>query len=58
MGNIIFKILGAAVRAASPQVREMLHGTVTRLKEAAADTPNPWDDLLVEVLGAILGFED
>ena len=58
MEKIIFTILKAAVRAISPELRNVLQGFYTQLKKSAASTENQWDDLLVSVLGVILDFED
>ncbi len=58
MEKIILLIITAALRAISPELRNVLAGVVTSLKKSAASTDNPWDDLLVEVLGAVLGIKD
>jgi len=58
MEKILFKIIRAAVRAISPQLRVVLKSALDKLAEAAKGTPNEWDDLLVEVLAVILDGED
>lgn len=58
MGNVILRVLGIALAAISPELRDTMRQGVTALKNAARETANPWDDLLVEVLAAILGFGD
>ena len=58
MGNIIIKIVGAAVRAASPELRSIIADALHRMRAGAAQTESAWDDILVDVLSAVLGFED
>lgn len=58
MEKIIFIVIRAAVKAASPALRNVLEGFFNQMKKAASETPNEWDDLLVEILGSLLAFED
>lgn len=58
MFTVIFKILKIAVRAATPEIREQARNLYTHLKGEAAKTKNPIDDILVEILGSLLGFDD
>lgn len=57
MEKIVITIIKVAVKAISPKLREVLQNVFVSLKQAAAATDNQWDDMLVEVLGAILDFE-
>ena len=57
MEKIIFVIIRAAVRAISPELRNVLAGVITSLQKSAASTDNKWDDILVEILAAVLGLD-
>ena len=58
MGTLIFKIIQVAVRSITPELRNILVGALNSLKKAAASTDSPWDDLLVEILLALLDASD
>lgn len=58
MEKIIFTIVRAAVRAASPELRKVIKNVFVSLRQAAAATDNQWDDMLVEILGAVLAFDE
>jgi hypothetical protein len=56
--SIIVEILkrgaGEILKSASPHIRKMAEELVTKLGEAAAETPNTWDDKLVALLADLL----
>lgn len=58
MEKLLFVIIGIAVKAVSPTLRGILTGMFQQLSDAAAKTDNKWDDLLVEILGVLLGIKD
>ena len=58
MEKVIITVVRIALRAISPQLRTVLRSGIDKLEEAAKATPNEWDDLLVWVLNALLGYED
>ncbi len=58
MGNIIVTIIRLAVRAISPELRNLLVGSLASLKSQAEATASPWDDILVQILISLLGTED
>lgn len=58
MEKIILMIIRAAVKAASPALRGVIREFYAKLKKSASETPNEWDDLVVEVVGVLLAFED
>ena len=58
MGSIIFKIIKLAVRAITPELRNVLVGALNSLEKAAASTPSEWDDILVQILKSLLGSDD
>jgi len=41
----------------SPEIREMLENFVKILEDKAKQTPNPFDDMAVSLLKAILGMD-
>lgn len=58
MNKILFVIFKAVVNAASPALRTIVLEFIDKLETAAAETPNEWDDVLVEVLKALFDTED
>lgn len=58
MGTIIFKIIMVAVRAVTPELKNLLSGTLSQLRKQAKATASPWDDLLVEILYSLLDCEE
>ncbi|MBA7579400.1 hypothetical protein ES708_21270 [subsurface metagenome] len=58
MGTIIFRIIKMAVRAITPELRNVLVGALNSLEKAAASTPSEWDDILVQILKSLLGSDD
>jgi hypothetical protein len=51
------RIFGAIVRLLSPEIRELMEKGIKDWEERAAETPNPWDDHLVDLLKQILEIE-
>jgi hypothetical protein len=58
MEKIIFAILGIAISAISPELRKVLVNVFKSLMAAAAATDNKFDDLVVALLGALLGIDE
>jgi len=58
MGEIIFKIISIAIRAISPELRQVLRNVFVSLEDAAKKTDNKFDDVLVAILGAIFDISD
>ncbi len=57
IGGILIAVLRIALPQITPQLRSFLKDTYGKLKEIAAKTSSPIDDLLVQALGAVLGLE-
>lgn len=53
----IASALGYLLKQASPEIRAMLADFIGKLRERAAKTPNPVDDVLVDGLAALLSLE-
>ncbi len=58
MGNVIIRIITVAVKAISPELRNLLSGTLSQLKKQAEATDNPWDDLFVDILITLLDVKE
>lgn len=54
MDKWIWKLIGLVVPVVTPALRDMLTESLNKLEEAAKKTPNPWDDVLVDMLKAIM----
>ena len=50
-------VLGKVLEAVTPAIRESLENFLKELYGKAKQTPNPWDDFLVEMLATILGVK-
>ena len=50
--NLIIKMLPIIIAQATPEIKDVMSGLITDLKEKAKATPNPFDDMLVETLEA------
>ncbi len=57
MGTIILSFLKVAVKAISPELRNIIVGSLASWADTAEQTASPWDDLLVQFLSAILDVE-
>ncbi|MBA7570545.1 hypothetical protein ES708_12297 [subsurface metagenome] len=57
MEKIIFSIIMIALKAISPELRNVLAGLYNNLKKQAEATDNKFDDLLVSIIGAIFDLE-
>ena len=53
MHAILMKIFLSVIRNATPDLIRMLRDAVLELDKKAKETPNPWDDILCEVLKGI-----
>ena len=58
MNEWIFRLIGLIVAVASPELRKALKEWLDILEKRAAETPNPWDDILVAMLRTILLGKD
>jgi len=56
MERIMSKLVEEMIRKMSPQMRSTLVEYVDGLEDMAETTKNPWDDILVIVLKAVLGI--
>ena len=52
--TILMKILQTILYSVSPILISVLGDMVDKLRTAAAESANPWDDILVEILDNIL----
>lgn len=51
-------VLRAAMKAASPLIREFVKDKLNELKERAAETPNKFDDILADTLYDVIVGDD
>jgi len=54
MEKWIARLLGLVVPVASPEIRNTLNELLDRLEQQAKETPNPWDDVLADMLNSVL----
>jgi len=57
MEKILVKIIETAINKMSPQLRAAIKELITKLDNVAKTTPNPWDDIIVDLCKAILDIE-
>lgn len=57
MGNWMINLLRQILSVASEPVRDMLVNFATDLRTSAKQTPNPWDDILADVVCWLLNVE-
>lgn len=57
MDKILAKIIESILNQMSDQLRTELVNVIKRLEALAAQTKNPWDDLLVLILKIALGTD-
>ena len=55
MEKILVTLIVNVLTNASPVIKDALKGVARDLKEKAAKTPNPWDDVLANLFGSIAG---
>ncbi|GAI67945.1 unnamed protein product [marine sediment metagenome] len=53
MDKWIWKLISLVIPVVTPALRDMLRELLNKLEESAKKTPNPYDDILVEMLKAI-----
>lgn len=51
----MFELLMVMLTSASPEIVEELRAAIQKMKVAARETENPWDDMLAMLLGIIMG---
>jgi len=56
--KLLVPILYQIIKHISPEIKKTIKGLLAELKAKAKLTENPWDDLLVELLEAILNVEN
>ena len=56
--QVIVSLIGQILQMVSPEIRSLLKGFVLELEERASQTPNPWDNMLVGALKAILDVKE
>jgi len=52
--SLVTKLLLTLLYSISPIILSMLQDTVEKLRVAAQESANPWDDILVEIIDNIL----
>ena len=52
--TLVTKVLLTVLYSISPIILSLLQDTVEKLRVAAQGSPNPWDDILVEIIDNIL----
>ena len=57
MGKWFFTLLMQVLGAMTPQLRKTLEAFAKDFREQARKTPNPWDDLLADVICSLLGVK-
>lgn len=50
------KFIGPIIEAVTPELRDDLVAVIQRWGQKAYATPNKWDDVLVDVISALLGI--
>ena len=55
--KFLLPILRLILQNASPLIKDTIAAFIRDLKKKAAETPNEYDDLLVDFLAALLGVE-
>lgn len=55
--SLLAILLRAALKAASPVLREYVEGKVREIMAKAAETENPYDDIFAEMLADLLEVE-
>lgn len=53
MDKWIWKLISLVIPVVTPALRDMLKELLNKLEESAKKTPNPYDDILVDMLKAI-----
>jgi len=56
--NLVWELIKMALKAISPQIKEIIKEAVKRLEEAAEATPNPVDNIFVMLLKIALSSLD
>lgn len=56
MEKLIVRIVEEMIKRISPEMRSYLEEYVKKLEKLSLETKNPWDDILVMVLKAVLGI--
>jgi len=57
-GSLIWELIKMALRAISPQLKELIKDAVKRLEGVANQTPNPIDNIFVMLLKVVLSSLD
>jgi len=55
MKKVLLNILLQVLTVATPEIRRQICEALKELKKKTEKTPNPWDDILVDVLITLLG---
>lgn len=56
LSSLLTSVVSSVIKGISPEIREFLKDAVDELKVKASKTPNPYDDLMVELLSTLLGM--
>lgn len=56
--DLLVSVVQAILRVVSPEIRDYLCNMVRDLKKKAAQTDNPFDDMLVGVLAELLDCKE
>jgi hypothetical protein len=54
--NMILKALGTIIDQATPEIRQDVTNVLDSVEEKAKATPNPFDDLLIDLLRGVIGL--
>lgn len=55
---VVTKLVEKIIKEATPEVRKSVISAIQRLEKKASATPNEFDNLLVNVLKALVGMND
>jgi len=56
--RIFVQLLYSALSGMTPELKKFLHQLIKDFKARAAQTPNPWDDIVAALLEALFCPED
>jgi len=55
MRKLLLKILLEVLSVATPEIRNQICEGLKEIRKKAEKTPNPWDEILIDVLITLLG---
>lgn len=54
--KIIIKFLPMIVAQLTPAIKDMIKGAVAEMRKKADTTPNPYDDMIVDIIEEIMNI--